>query len=86
MTTKLQGGKLNNSEAKELDKLNEQITRLQGLRAKLADEEVSISVDPMPFEDWNSLKNENKELKFRDVESLELAESTLENILWVAPK
>lgn len=86
LTKKVKEGKLNNSEAKELEKLNSQMDRLNGLRAKLADDDVTVNVKPMPFEDWHTFKNENKELKLNGFETLELADSVLENILWIAPE
>lgn len=86
LTAKVKEGNLNNAEAKELDKMNETIDRLNELRKKLAEENVDVKVAPMPYEDWMTFKETNKDIKVGNAECLELAEIRLENVLWKAPE
>lgn len=83
LTTKMQGGTLSNSEAKELDDIKEKFKRLQALREKLSEESVELNITPMPYEDWHTFKTENKDLKTNGgTELLEMVEVCLEGILW----
>lgn len=85
LTTKVKKGKLNNTEAKELDGLNEKWNRLQGLRSALSDEDITINSKALSYEDWFTLKSANNNIKTGNAELLELLEVSLENILWKAP-
>lgn len=85
LTEKLQESPMSIEETRELDGLNEKFGRLQGLRGELAEDVVTIKCTPLPYEDWYNLKNENKSLKIGNAELLELAETSLEGILWIPP-
>ena len=86
LTKKVSNGEaLDNKETKELTEINEKWNRLTGLREQLAKEEVDVPANPIAYEEWHTLKAENKDIKYSNVEVLELCESILENILWTAP-
>ena len=83
---KAKSEKFSAEEKKEFDEMNKKNSRLVDLRVQLLNDEVSVNVKPMPFEDWFKLKNENKELKFDGAELYDTYELILENILWKAPE
>ena len=83
-------------ETKELEQMDKTINRLVDLRNQLDNDEVTLDLKPMSYEDWHALKQENKELKliYRNQkgeiiavkELFEVYELAFENILWIAPQ
>jgi len=77
---------LNDKEKKELAEMREKMARLGGLQTELSNDDAYIKVKPMAWEQWNILKDSNRNIKAGNYELFELTEATLEGILWNMPE
>ena len=69
-------------ERKELEEHRQKLTRLNGTRMALYEDETEVRVSPIPYASWFALQQENAKSNIFGGE----AESILENIFWKAPE
>ena len=77
---------LTESEIEELQGLNAKMMRYNELVAIQLNADAGIESNPMPYEQWKVLQDENRNIKVGDAELLILSEASLEDILWRAPE
>ena len=73
-------------EEKDFKAMEEKMNRLAGLQNKLAEDDVYLKVKPMSWEQWNVLKESNRNIKVGNFELFELTETSLEGILFDMPE
>lgn len=76
-------------EKKELDEMTEKLAKYLEQQKELYNEEVTLDVKPIPYDEWAKLQNENKAVNFlgntKDVFS-GYVEELLFGVLWKAPE
>ena len=75
-------------EKKELEAMTEKLAKYLGLQKELYNEEVTLDVKPIPYDEWTKLQNENKAVSFLGTEKDVFSgyvEELLFGVLWKAP-